>query len=202
MGVDFGDADTRYQLQASPFPPRIVSHAVWLYLRFNLSLREVEEMLLERGIDVSYETVRRWIAKFRTPDRTYLDEVVVKCAGEKFWLWRAVDQHGTVLEEILQKRRDKRAAKRVLVALMKRYGFAPKRIITDKLRAYGAAKAEVAPGLEGLSGISCTGVHNGYEGDHPWHDGKSLSSRTAFWTSFSPVLMRKRLSRATVCSIS
>ncbi|KAB1110795.1 IS6 family transposase, partial [Neorhizobium galegae] len=83
------------------FPPRIVSHAVWLYLRFNLSLREVEEMLLERGIDVSYETVRRWIAKFgpqiarnlrrqaRPGDIWYLDEVVVKCAGEKSWLWRA-----------------------------------------------------------------------------------------------------------------
>ena len=109
-------------------------------------------MLLERGIDVSYETVRRWIAKFgpqiarnlrrrqaRPGDIWYLDEVVVKCAGEKFWLWRAVDQHGTVLEEILQKRRDKRAAKRVLVALMKRYGFAPKRIITDKLRSKGGS---------------------------------------------------------------
>ncbi|MFI3905704.1 IS6 family transposase, partial [Ochrobactrum sp. S1502_03] len=104
------------------FPPQIIAHAVWLYLRFNLSLREVEEMLLERGIDVSYETVRRWIAKFgpqitrnlrrrqaRPGDIWYLDEVVVKCAGEKFWLWRAVDQHGSVLEEILQKRRDKRA---------------------------------------------------------------------------------------------
>ena len=106
------------------FPPQIVTHAVWLYLRFNLSLREVEEMLLERGIDLSYETVRRWIAKFgpqiahnlrrrqaRPGDIWYLDEVVVKWAGEKFWLWRAVDQHGNVLEEILQKRRDKRAAK-------------------------------------------------------------------------------------------
>lgn len=93
------------------FPPQIVAHAVWLYLRFNLSLREVEEMLLERGIDLSYETVRRWIAKFglqiaynlrwrqaRTGDIWYLDEVVVKCVGEKFWLWRAVDQNGTVLE--------------------------------------------------------------------------------------------------------
>ncbi|MEP3438235.1 MAG: IS6 family transposase [Hoeflea sp.] len=114
------------------FPPQIVAHAVWFYLRFNLSLREVEEMLLERGIDVSYETVRRWIAKFGPPiarnlrrwqarpgDVWYLDEVVVKCAGEKFWLWRAVDQHGTVLDEILQKRRDKMAAKRLLVGLRK-----------------------------------------------------------------------------------
>jgi putative transposase len=139
-------------------PPRIVSHAVWLYLRFNLSLREVEEMLLERGIDVSYEAVRRWIAKFgpqiarnlrrrqsRPGDVWYLDEVIVKFAGDEFRLWRAVDQHGTVLEEIVQKRRDKRAAKR---ALMKRYGFVPKRIITDKLRSYGAAKADVAPSLD------------------------------------------------------
>lgn len=135
-------------------------HTVWLYLRFNLSLREVEEMLLKHGIDVSYETVRRWIAKFgpqiarnlrrqtRPGDVWHLDEVVVKCAGTKFWLWRAIDQHGIVLEEILQTRRDKRAAKRLLLALMKRYGFVPKRLITDKLRSYGAAKADVVPGLD------------------------------------------------------
>lgn len=143
------------------FAPLIIAHAVWLYLWFNLSLREVEEMLLKRGRDVSYETVRRWIAKFgpqiasnlrrrqvRPGDVWYLDEVMVKCAGTTFWLWRAVDQHGTVLEEILQKRRDKKAAKRLLVALMKRYGFVPKRIVTDKLRSYGAAKADVAPSLD------------------------------------------------------
>ncbi|MGZ2433939.1 putative transposase [Rhizobium pisi] len=127
--------------------------------------------------DVSYETVRRWIAKFgpqiarnlrrrqaRPGDIWYLDEVVVKCAGEKSWLWRAVDQHGTDLEEILQKRLDKRdAAKRVLVALMKRYGFAPKRIITDKLRSYGAAMAEVAPGLDHWSH---KGLNNRAENSH------------------------------------
>ena len=158
------------------FAPQIVSHAVWLYLRFNLSLREVEEMLLERGIDISYETIRRWIAKFgphiarnlrrrqaRPGDVRHLDEVVVKCAGEKFWLWRAVDQHGTVLEEILQKRRDKRAARRLLVALMKRYGFVPKRIITDKLRSYRAAKADVAPGLNHWSH---KGLNNRAENSH------------------------------------
>lgn len=96
------------------FPPSIIAHAVWLYVRFNLSLREVEEMLLERGIDVSYETVRRWMAKFgpqiaknlrrrqsRPGDIWHLDEVVVKISGKAFWLWRAVDQHGTVLDEIL-----------------------------------------------------------------------------------------------------
>ncbi len=142
------------------FPPQIVAYSVWLYLRFSVSLREVEEMLLERGVEVSYETVRCWISKFgsqtarnlrrrqaRPGDVWYLDEVAVKWAGETFWLWHAVDQHGTVLEEILQKRRDKRAAKRLLVALLKRYGFVPKRTITDKLGSYGAAKADVAPGL-------------------------------------------------------
>ena len=89
--------------------------------------------------------------------------LVVKCAGEKFWLWRAVDQHGTVLEEILQKRRDKGAAKRVLVALMKRYGFAPKRIITDKLRSYGAARRQVMPVVEHRSH---KGLNNRAENSH------------------------------------
>jgi putative transposase len=127
LGVNFCDADISFKRHR--FPSQIVAHAVWFYLRFNLSLREVEEMLLERGIDVSSENVRRWIAKFapqitrnlrrrqaRPGDVWYLDNVVVKCAGEKFWLWRAIDRHDFVLEEILQKRRDKRAAKRLLVA--------------------------------------------------------------------------------------
>ncbi|MBM7046600.1 IS6 family transposase [Rhizobium lusitanum] len=147
------------------FPPQIVAHTVWLCLRFNLSLREVEEMLLERRIDVSYETVRRWIAKFGPPitrnlrrqtppgDVWHLDEVVVKCAGKKFWLWRAVDQHGTVLEEILQKRRDKGAAKRLLVALMKRYSFVPKRIITDKLRSYGIHRLRAMAQWKAMTGM-------------------------------------------------
>jgi len=128
------------------FPPEIIAHAVRLYVRFNLSQREVEEMLLERGIDVSYETIRRWTAKFaartarslrrrqaRPRDIWHLDEVQVKIAGRKFWPWRAVDQHGVVLEKILQRKRDMRAAGRLLVKLMKRHGFAPRRIVTDKL---------------------------------------------------------------------
>ncbi|TCS61560.1 DDE superfamily endonuclease [Primorskyibacter sedentarius] len=128
------------------FRPEIIAHAVWLYVRFNLSLREVEEMMLKRGIDVSYETVRRWTRKFgslithnlrprqaRPGDVWHLDEVVVKIADRSFWLWRAVDQDGVVLDEILQPRRDERAAKQLLVRLMKRWGFVPRRIITDKL---------------------------------------------------------------------
>ena len=154
-----------------------MAHAVWLYVRFNLSLREVEEILLERGIDVSYETIRRWTARFGPQiarnlrrrqglpgDVWHLDEVVVKIAGRAYWLWRAVDQHGIVLDEILQFRRDKRAAKRLLVKLMKRYGFVPKRIITDKLRSYGAAKREVAPGLDHWSH---KGLNNRAENSRP-----------------------------------
>jgi putative transposase len=158
------------------FPPQIIAHVVWLYVRFNLSLREVEELMLERGIDVSYETIRRWTIKFgpliahilrrrqpRPGDVWHLDEVVVKIAGLSFWLWRAVDQHGVVLEEILQPRRDKRAAKRLLIKLMKRWGFLPKRIITDKLRSYGAAKREVAPSLDHWSH---KGLNNRAENSH------------------------------------
>ncbi|MFD1225834.1 IS6 family transposase, partial [Pseudochrobactrum kiredjianiae] len=133
-------------------------------------------MKVQWQVNVSYETIRCWIAKFgsqiartlrwrqaRLGDVWYLDEVVVKCAGTKFWLWRAVDQHGTVLEEILQKRRDKKAAKRLLVALMKRYGFVPKRIVTDKLRSYGLAKADVAPSLDHWSH---KGLNNRAENSH------------------------------------
>ena len=158
------------------FPPQIIAHVVWLYVRFNLSLREVEEMMLERGVDVSYETIRRWTVKFgpliarnlrrwqaRPGDVWHLDEVVLKIAGRSFWLWRAVDQNGVVLDEILQSRRDKRAAKRLLVKLMKRWGFVPKRIITDKLRSYGAAKREVAPGLDHWSH---KGLNNRAENSH------------------------------------
>ncbi|WP_281996158.1 IS6 family transposase [Ruegeria faecimaris] len=158
------------------FPPQIIAHAVWLYVRFNLSLREVEEMLLVRGVDASYETVRRWVVKFgpqiarnlrqrqgRPGDVWHLDEVVVRLSGRKYWLWRAVDQHGVVLDEILQQKRDKRAAKRLLRRLIKRLGFIPKRIITDKLRSYGAAKREIAPGQEHWSH---KGLNNRAENSH------------------------------------
>ena len=158
------------------FPLQIIAHAVWLYVRFNLSRREVEEMLLQRGIDASYETVRRWAIKFgpavarnlrqrlnRPGDVWHFDEIAVKIAGRKYWLWRAVDQHGVVLDEILQPKRDKRAAKRLLRRLIERLGFIPKRIITDKLRSYGAAKREVAPGLDHWSH---KGLNNRAENSH------------------------------------
>jgi len=135
------------------FPSQIIAHAVWLYVRFPLSLRLVEEMLLEWGIVVSYETIRRWGKKFgpdyarrlrrKQPsphDVWHLDEVVISIAGKKHWLWRAVDQDGYVLDEIVQNRRNTKAAKRLLTRLMKKQGMAPKRIITDKLPSYGGSQ--------------------------------------------------------------
>jgi putative transposase len=120
-----------------------------LYLRFPLSLRLVEEMLLERGIVLSYETVRRWALKFgpayarrlrrKTPSRRdiwHLDEVVVTIAGQKHWLWRAVDQDGYVLDEVMQTR------------LLRKQGCPPRRMITDKLGSYAAAQSQIMPDVE------------------------------------------------------
>ena len=118
-------------------------------------------MFLVRGIDVSYDTIRRWIVKFgptiarglrrrqsQPGDIWHLDDVVVKIKGRKFWLWCALDPNSVVLDEILQRRRDKKAMKCLLYRFMKKQGRTPKRFITDKLRSYGAAKREIAPGVE------------------------------------------------------
>src|ERR1044072_5277133 len=143
------------------FPAEVISHAVWLYFRFPLSLRMVEEMLAARRIIVSHESVRQWALQVgqdfanrirrRLPcagNKWHLDEVAIKIAGKKHWLWRAVDQDGLVLDILVQSRRDKRAAKRLLRKLLKRQCRAPRVMITDKLPSYGAAKREVIPGVE------------------------------------------------------
>src|SRR3954466_2298773 len=143
------------------FPPELISYTVWLYFRFPLSVRMVEEMLAFRGIEVSHETIRQWALKFgqefaniirrrlpRPGDKWHLDEVVLKIAGKKHYLWRAVDQHGVVLDVLVQSRRDKKAAKRLLRKLLKRQCRAPRVMITDKLKSYGAAKKEIMPGVE------------------------------------------------------
>ncbi len=143
------------------FPPEVIGHAVWLYFRFPLSLRMVEEMLAARGIIISHETVRQWARKFgqafanqarrrlpRPGDKWHLDEVVITIAGKKHWLWRAVDQTGIVLDVLVQSRRDKRAAKRLLRKLLKKQGRPPRVMITDKLASYPAAKKELIPGVE------------------------------------------------------
>ena len=138
------------------FPPAIIRHAVWLYVRFTLSFRDVEDLLAERGLDVSYETVRRWVLKFgplfarelrhrrhRPTARWHLDEMAVLIGGKQFWLWRAVDDEGEVLDLLVQRRRDKRAAVKLMRKLLKKQGFAPEVLVTDKLPSYGAAKTQM-----------------------------------------------------------
>src|SRR6516162_8936038 len=142
------------------FPCEIISHAVWLYFRFPLGLRMEEELLAARGITVSHETARQWARKFGQPfanrirrrlprvgDKGHLDEVVLKI-GVKHWLCRAADQTGIVLDVLVQRRRDKKAAKRLLRKLLKKQMRAPRVMITDKLASYGTARREVMPGIE------------------------------------------------------
>ena len=145
------------------FPAEIISHSVWLYFRFALSFRDVEEMLAMRGVALSYETIREWCLKFgqiyandlrrksfRPGDQWHLDEVFLKIDGRIHYLWRAVDQNGDVLDILVQSKRDKRAAKKFFRKLLKKLRYVPRVIITDKLRSYGAAKAEVLPSVEHL----------------------------------------------------
>ena len=134
------------------FPAEFIQHTVWLYCRFSLSFRDVEDLLAERGLDISYETVRRWVLKFgrkyahqlrrfrpRPDDRWHLDEMFVTIRGKRMYLWRAVDSEGEVLDFLIQPKRDKKAALKLMRRLFKRQGFVPKWIVTDKLRSYGAA---------------------------------------------------------------
>jgi putative transposase len=138
------------------FPPPIIQHAIWLYLRFTLSYRDLEDLLAERGLEVSYETVRRWVLKFgatvaqrlrrrrpRPSDRWHLDEMVVPIAGRRMYLWRAVDHEGEILDMLVQRRRDQRAALKLMRKLLRKQGFAPRLVVTDKLRSYGAAFREL-----------------------------------------------------------
>jgi putative transposase len=144
------------------FPPQIIAHAVWLYFRFPLSLRLVEEMLLERGIVVSYERIKRWGRKFgvaytkrlrrKKPsgkDVWHLDEVVISIGGRKHWLWRTVDQDGYVLDEIVQTRRDTKGAKRLLIRRMKKQGLSPTALIRGgQARCDACCRTSIAQRLE------------------------------------------------------
>src|SRR5262249_19251959 len=143
------------------FPKAIIQHAIWLYLRFTLSLREVEELLAERGITVTYETVRVWVARFdpliarRLRRRRsapsgiwHLDEMFVKIAGRQMYLWRAVDSEGEVLDMLVQSRRNRSAALRLMRKLLKKQGTAPIELITDRLNAYGSAVRELGLSAE------------------------------------------------------
>ena len=143
------------------FPPAIIAHAVWLYFRFALSYRDVEELRAERGVIVTYETIRCWCRKFgqsyanglrrrrpRPGDKWHMDEVFVSINGVQHYLWRAVDQDGNVLDILVQSRRDKGAATKFFRKLLKGLGFVPRVVITDKLASYGAARREVLPSVE------------------------------------------------------
>jgi len=143
------------------FPAEIISHCVWLYYRFPLSLREVQEMMLARGIILSHETVRQWCAKFgqtyanalrrrraRPGDKWHLDEVFITINGQRRYLWRAVDQNGTVLDILVTSKRDTRAATRFFRKLLKGLQYVPRVLVTDKLRSYGAARRRVLGSVE------------------------------------------------------
>ncbi|MFD1985463.1 IS6 family transposase [Mesorhizobium newzealandense] len=159
------------------FPAEIIAHAVWLYFRFPLSLRHVEDILAERGIEVSFQTVLEWAARFGRgyarsiqrrsrgsfADKWHLDEMVVAIKGKKFWLWRTVDADGYVLDALIQSRRNKKAALKLMRKLLKGQGITPRVMITDKLRSYDAAKREIMPGVEHRSH---KGLNNRAENSH------------------------------------
>ncbi len=143
------------------FPPEIIAHAVWLYCRFAVSYRDVEEVLAERGVILTYETVRQWCHKFGQPcanalrrrrprpgDKWHLDAVFIGINGVRHYLWRAVDQDGTVLAILVQRRRDRAAAKKFFRRLLKGRACVPRVVITDKLASYAAVKCEVLPSVE------------------------------------------------------
>ena len=155
------------------FPPVIIQRAIWLYFRFPLSFRDVEEMLAERGIEVSYETVRRWVLKFgpafaanikasrpRPSGTWHLDEVFVRIGGKRTYLWRAVDDEGEVLEVLAQSRRNKRAALKLMRKLLKKQGYIPNAIVTDKLGSYAAVLRKLGLSVALKKGI----IH--LESDH------------------------------------
>jgi putative transposase len=140
------------------FPSEIISYAVWLYYRFNLSHRDIEDLLAERGITVTHESIRLWCIKFGAlyarrlkrkhqgyGDTFFIDEVFVKINGKQYYLWRAVDQDGEVVDVYLQARRDGKAAKRFFKRLLRSHRGEPRKIVTDKLRSYGVAHRELIP---------------------------------------------------------
>ncbi len=143
------------------YPADVIEHAVWLYHCFSLSLRDVETILAARGVVVSYESIREWGLRFgrlfanglkrrrpRPGDKWHLDEVFIRARGKLHYLWRTVDQHGQVLDILVQSRRDTRAAERFFRKLLQDLQYVPRVIVTDKLRSYGAARRKVLPGVE------------------------------------------------------
>ena len=171
------------RLKGFRFPRSVISYAVWAYHRFALSLRDVEDLLAERGVIVSYESIRVWCQRFGAQvaasirrdrpaptDKWHLDEVVISFRGQKHWLWRAVDTNGDVLEILVQSRRNAHAAKRFLRKLVRRWGV-PRVIVTDKLRSYGVAVRGLCPSVEHRSH---KGLNNRSEA---WHRQEKIMGR-------------------------
>ncbi|GHP01119.1 hypothetical protein KSF_111660 [Reticulibacter mediterranei] len=167
------------------FPPEIIGYSVWLYFRFSLSFRDVEEIMAERGVVLTYETIRQWCLKFgqryaneikcrrpHTGDTWHLDEVFLKINGKQHYLWRAVDQYGNVLDILVQSRRNKRAAKKFFRKLLKGLQYVPRVIVTDQLASYAAAKKEI---LSSVGHRQHKGLNNRAENSHRPRDNESES---------------------------
>jgi putative transposase len=159
------------------FPRDIIQRAVWMYLRFTLSFRDVEELLAERGIVVTYESIRRWVLTFgpaitrklragrpKPHGRWHLDEMAVRIGGKQMYLWRAVDAEGEILDVLLQTKRDRRAARKLMRKLLKRHGLVPDEWVTDKNPAYAAALRELK--LSGVPHTRCKRANNRAESSH------------------------------------
>jgi putative transposase len=158
------------------FPTEIISYCVWLYYTFPLSYRDIEKMMLYRGIEVSYESIREWCHKFgqqyakqvrrKRPyltDKWHLDEVVITIKGQQYYLWRTVDSEGKVLDVLMQQHRDTKVAKRFFRELLKQQGFVPRVIVTDKLKSYEAAKNQM---LKSVEHRQHKGLNNRAENSH------------------------------------
>jgi putative transposase len=200
------------------FPAAIIGHAVWLYFRFALSHRDVEELLAERGVRVSYEAIRLWCQRFgpsfagglrrrrsRSADKWHLDEVQLKIKGRKHWLWRAVDRDGLVLDILVQERRNQEAAERFLRRVLEGEGQAPRVVVTDKLASYPPAIKRVLPTAEHRRR---KGLNNRAENSHrpvrkrervlqrfkaPEHAQRFLGPFTAVGNHFRPRRPRRHL---------
>ncbi|MBD2054890.1 IS6 family transposase [Oculatella sp. FACHB-28] len=187
------------------FPGEIISYCVWLYYTFPLSYRDIEKMMLYRGIEVTYESIREWCSKFgqqyanqvrrKRPyltDKWHLDEVVVTIKGQQYYLWRAVDSAGNVLDILMQQHRDTQAAKRFFRKLLKQQGFVPRVIVTDKLKSYEAAKNQM---LKSVEHRAHKGLNNRAENSHQptrvrerrMREFKSLGQTQRFLTAFEPI---------------